>query len=163
MTTKQETFAILMESFRYRYEIRSVFNDFLTLSLSSLARNYATGQSEDEELYMTTIAKYKDDPLRFKFPELFALLTTEMTDRLESGQGYDVLGSFYEQHLYERGKSQFFTPWHICQFMAQVTFPIQDKESDLKNPLRILALVAGAGELSLPRLSQKVENLNTME
>lgn len=145
MTKKQETFASLMESFRYRYEIRSVFNDFLTLSLAALARNYATGQSEDEELYMTTIAKYKDDPLRFKFPEAFALLITEMSNCIDSGLGNDVLGSYYEQHLFERGKSQFFTPWPICQFMARTIMPVKERET----PLRILDPCCGSGRTLL--------------
>jgi type I restriction-modification system DNA methylase subunit len=35
--------------------------------------------------------------------------------------GTDVLGGFYEQHLYRKGAAQYFTPWPICQFMAQIT------------------------------------------
>ena len=143
MKTK-ETFASLLESFRYHYDIPLVFDDFLTLSIASCGRNLKTGLSYDEELYLKTIEKYKDDPLRFNFPKMFASLSLEMTERGENEN--DILGEYYESHLPKKGLSQFFTPYPICKFMAESAIGEAQKGAHVR-PMRILDPSCGSGRM----------------
>jgi type I restriction-modification system DNA methylase subunit len=148
MKNKIETFAHIMKRFEYRYDTRTIFNDFLTMALCSFSQNLATGKSHDEDLYLATISKYKNDDLRFEFPKLLARLTIEMEERIDSDMGTDVLGDFYEQNLSRKGSGQFFTPWPICMFMASCTGDaIGEKPVD--RPIRILDPSCGSGRMLL--------------
>ncbi len=147
MTSKKETFSALLESFTYRYDLHTVFEDFLTMSLCAVTKNYATGKSHYEELYMEAIAPYANDELRFRFPKMFATLVAEMEERTGSSLGNDVLGDYYERNLPKKGKSQFFTPWPVCQFMAKSS--IEHTERSDNRPLRILEPACGSGRLLL--------------
>ena len=73
MKSKKETFAEVMHSFDYRYDLRSVFDDFLTIAICAFSQNLATGKSYDEDLYMATISKYKKEEVKESFPKLLAL------------------------------------------------------------------------------------------
>jgi type I restriction-modification system DNA methylase subunit len=147
MKTKQ-TFATLIKDFEYRYPLRTVFDDFLMLTTCACSPNPVTGLSHDEELYLQTIATYKDDTLRHHFPKMLACLTCEMEDRVGSDTGNDVLGEFYEQHLYRKGASQYFTPWPICSFMAKACTDAIDVHIT-REPLRILDPCCGSGRMLL--------------
>lgn len=148
MKTKQQTFATLIKDFEYRYDLRSVFNDFLTLTTCAFSQNPATGLSYDEDLYLQTIEPYKTDNLRHHFPKMLACLTCEMEDRVGSDTGNDVLGDFYEQHLYRKGASQFFTPWPVCSFMAKASTDSIDVTAT-REPLRVLDPCCGSGRMLL--------------
>jgi type I restriction-modification system DNA methylase subunit len=148
MKNKTETFAQVMKRFEYRYDTRTIFNDFLTMTLCSFSQNPATGKSHDEDLYLETIGKYKNDNLRFEFPKLLARLTIEMEERVDSGMGTDVLGDFYESNLSRKGSGQFFTPWPICMFMAKATADSL-VEGEQNRPLRILDPTCGSGRMLL--------------
>ncbi|CAM6002397.1 unnamed protein product [Sphagnum balticum] len=156
MKKEKETFASIIRLFEYRYDLRTVFDDFLIMSLCAMGMSPLTGKSYDEDLYLQTIAKYKDDRLRFEFPRLYAHVITEMTDRWDSAEGYDVLGEFYEQNLYRKGASQYFTPWPICMFMAQATAEQAKEKTEEKTnaSLRILDPCCGSGRMLLA--SQKI-------
>lgn len=147
MKSKKETFADIMHSFHYRYDLRSVFDDFLTIAICAFSQNLATGKSHDEELYMATIARYKSDEVKNIFPKLLALLILEMEERISSSLGNDVLGDFYEQNLYSARSSQYFTPWTICMFMASCVAGDGKEETD--RPLRILDPSCGSGRMLL--------------
>jgi type I restriction-modification system DNA methylase subunit len=148
MKTKTETFAQMMAHFNYRYDTRTIFNDFLTMTLCAFSQNPTTVKSYDEDLYMQIIGKYKNDDLRFEFPKLLACLTIEMEDRVDSDTGNDVLGDFYEQNISRKGSGQFFTPWHICKFMATCTAESLERQPS-DRPLRILDPSCGSGRMLL--------------
>ena len=116
------------------------------MSIASCGRNLLTGLSYEEDLYLKTIAKYKDDPLRYNFPKMFACLTLEMTERLASNEGNDILGEFYEARLGKKGLSQWFTPYPICEFMARSTIGEAEKNFE-ERPLRILDPACGSGRM----------------
>ena len=145
---KKETFASLMQSFGYRHDLRSFFDDFLTLVISALARNYKTGKSEDEELYLSIIGKYEKE-IQDKFPKLFGLLVLEMDERIATGQNPDVLGEFYEQNLSRKGASQYFTPWNACQLMTEMTMQTDWEKMLKSSPLRVLDPCCGSGRMLL--------------
>lgn len=142
-----ETFESLLRAFEFRYDLRSVFDDFLTLALCSFSQNPATGKSHDEDLYLQTIDKYKTDDLRHNFPKMLACLTLEMEEQLGSSDGNDVLGTFYEQNLYRKGASQYFTPWPVCLFLSRCMFAKDDEE--YTSPIRILDPTCGSGRMLL--------------
>ena len=71
-----------------------------------------------------------------------------MTDRIDSSEGNDVLGDFYEQNLCRKGASQYFTPWPICAFMARSTCDaVPEERKDA--PLRIMDPTCGSGRMLL--------------
>ncbi len=149
MKNTTDTFQSLFQSLGYKQDLHKVFEDFLTLSLCALSQNPLTGMSHDEDLYLATIAPYKDDELRFLFPRLFAALVLEMESRTGSSEGTDVLGEFYELHFAKGSRSQYFTPWPICQFMAQ-TLSVGKPES----PVRVLEPTCGSGRMLLAAAKQ---------
>lgn len=101
----------------------------------------------NEALYMEIISKYKTNPLHLEFPKLLAHLVNEMTDRMQSETGFDVLGEYYEAHIARKGAQQFFTPWSICKFMAEASCA-EAKERTQEAPLRILDPACGSGRMS---------------
>lgn len=148
MKTEQQTFAQKLRLFEYKVDLRTAFDDFLTMTIFSFGQNPGTGKAYDEALYVETISKYKDDALRFEFPKLLACLITEMTNRLDSSSGWDVLGEFYETNLQGKGLSQFFTPWPICVFMAKSICEAR-QETNAERPLLILDPCCGSGRMLL--------------
>lgn len=146
MTSKKETFESLLRSFDYRYDLRTVFDDFLTMTVCAFSQNPLTGKSHDEDMYMETIAKYAKDELRHNFPKMLGALTEEMEDRLGSGKGNDVLGEFYEQNLYRKGASQYFTPWPVCEMLA---FCLGNDAAQTEERKCILDPTCGSGRILL--------------
>ena len=146
MKSQKETFASLMQSFTYRYDLRPVFDDFLTMSLCAFSQNIATGKSFDEDLYMATIERYAKDDVRHLFPQMLACLTLEMEERMDSSSGNDVLGEFYELNFCRKNSGQFFTPAHVCDMMAHCAC---GTDAEREEPLRILDPSCGSGRTLL--------------
>lgn len=146
MKKKTETFADLIERFRYHFDTRTVFDDFLTLTLTCFCLDVKTGLSYDEPLYLETIGKYAKHDLRHIFPQMLATLITEMERRSGSASGNDVLGEYYEAHLARNGLSQYFTPWPICEMIARSVTSGHTEESRVQ---RILDPCCGSGRMIL--------------
>lgn len=144
MNKQKDTFASLCLQLAHRYDERTIFDDFLTLTLCALCINPLTGKSDDEELYMQTVAKYATDPKRTNIPSMFASLVLEMESLLDSSECHDVLGSFYEQHLFRKGTAQFFTPWPVCVFIARC---LGAEHIEQDRQLHILDPSCGAGRM----------------
>ncbi len=143
MSTKQ-SFSTLMLQFEHRYNLRNAFDHFLILSLCSLSINPLTRKSYDEDLYMDTIRQYEKDDLRHLFPKAFAQMVLEMEERKGSSQGNDIIGDFYQEHLYSKGASQFFTPWSVCEAMAKITCT-----NETERVLNVLDPTCGSGRMLL--------------
>ena len=149
MTKEKETFIALFKDFEYRYEPRKVFDDFLTMTVASLAYNPKTNLSYDEDLYLETIALYKDDKLRFHFPKMLGHLLLEMDERAGSSEGNDVIGEFFDEKFGRKSKGQHFTPWHICKFMASCTSANLENFPENERTLNILDPCCGSGRMLL--------------
>lgn len=143
MTTKQ-TFSSLMLECGQRFDLRTVFDDLLTLALCSLSFNPVTGKSHNEQLYAATIQKYADDEVRFLFPEAFALLVDEMDAGRTNGSGLDVVGAFYEEHLFDKYAPQHFPRWEACRLIAAIIAP-----KITSRRIRMLDPNCGSGRLLL--------------
>ncbi len=146
MKTNKETFAGLLETSAYYRDTRTVFDDLLTLALCAFSQNPNTGKSYREDEYMATIGRYPKEDVQTLFPKLLACLITEMDERAGSDSGNDVLGEYYETHLYNKRSSQYFTPWPICKFMAK-SIGIDAVEKDTRK--RILDPTCGSGRMLL--------------
>jgi type I restriction-modification system DNA methylase subunit len=142
--TKKQSFSSLMLQFEHRYDLRTAFDDFLTLSLCSLSINPLTRKSYDEDLYIDTIRKYEKDDMRHIFAKAFAQMIQEMEERKGSSQGNDIVGDFYQEHLYRKGASQYFTPWHVCEMMAKITCA-----EETEKVLNVLDPTCGSGRMLL--------------
>jgi type I restriction-modification system DNA methylase subunit len=144
-------FAETIQKIAHRYSLFTAFDNFLSMAIASCTQNPAIGKSWYEEEYLETIAKYKDSELRHEFPKAFASLINEMEFRTGSGLGNDVLGEFFEQHISNGRNGQFFTPYHICLFMASISFTEQKNNGDaeIERPLRILDPCCGSGRMLL--------------
>jgi hypothetical protein len=151
MKKQNNTFTTLIKQFEPRYELRRVFDDFLTLALCSFSQNPVNKQSYDEPLYMETIGRYKEKYYTDYFPQMLACLTSEMEDRLSDSQGNDVLGEFFEQELSHGRNGQFFTPWNVCQFMANIShIDFTEDETEVTSiRLNILDPACGSGRMLL--------------
>lgn len=146
MTQKQETFAQLMSSFAYHFDLRTVFDDLLTMSICAVGQDPAAGKSYDENLYLETIGKYTKSKQRFVFRKLFARLVAEMDERVSAPNGNDVLGEYYEQQFCSERSGQFFTPPHVCDFMAT---SICGDMADSPERKRVLDPACGSGRMLL--------------
>ncbi len=143
---KQQNFESLMLSFGYRHDLHTIFNNFLTKVIASFSRNRETGLSYLEDEYLETINKY-DKGLETKlFPEMLAQLVDEMTNgKVGNNDTKDILGDFFQSHISNGRKGQYFTPEPICTMMAQITHGEKNNGSIV--PQSILDPCCGSGRM----------------
>lgn len=98
----------------------STFSDFLTIVLCSLCLG------TEEELYLETIKRYKEEEVKQDIPRLFACLIRYYEENVTScGQWCDPLGDLFEEYSSLKGRQmsgQFFTPISLCTMSAGLTF-----------------------------------------
>jgi len=103
----------------------TVFSDFLDISICALS----AGKYEEE--YLSIIKRYKKEEVNI-LCDLFAHMVIIMDNK---GAGLtDCLGEFYQCHI-SRGKhGQFFTPEHVCDFMAATLISKGDENKTVYDP-----------------------------
>lgn len=121
----KKEFCTLMDKFAFRYSRWQVWNDFLSLSAISMANVMPTPEKEErEEKYRSIIGSYRKEEQDI-FPQMLNLVVLALSDNPEQ----DFLGSLYHYlELHQEQKGQFFTPYHICEFMSEIQF--SDTEAD---------------------------------
>lgn len=145
MKKKQETFASLIQQFGGHRDLRTIFKDFLKLSICAFSRNYETNLSYLEDEYIEIISKYKKPIETDLFSALLATLIVEME---QGGIMHDVLGGYFERNISNGRNGQYFTPEPVCQFMASVS-GVEDELEDSTEPLHILDPACGSGRMLL--------------
>ena len=120
----------------------TIFSDFVTLSAISL-HNAVNKLDHLEAEYMEIIGKYTKEEANS-----FAKLLAELINMLEE-EPKDVLGSLYmELNLSNNKTGQFFTPNHISELMAKISY--DDDLRELNKPFITLSEPAcGAGGMVL--------------
>ena len=99
-----------------------VFRDFLILSTCAIAQPFYRSD-EIEQQYLETVKRYNKEQAE-QFSKLLALLVSALSENFQ-----DFLGKVYMQlNLGNARVGQFFTPYHISQMMAEITF-IDGKEN----------------------------------
>ncbi len=102
-----------LDSIDYGKRRFAVFQDFLEISSISF-ENAIQMNNEREQRYFEIIKQYKTPE---KFSELLAFLSLALIDR-----PHDFLGEVYmAANLGNKSTSQFFTPYHISELMAEMT------------------------------------------
>lgn len=100
----------------------AVFKDFLTLSTCAIAQPFYRSD-EIEQQYLETVKQYNKEQAE-QFSQLLALLVSALSEQYQ-----DFLGKVYMQlNLGNARTGQFFTPYHISQMMAEITF-VDGKEN----------------------------------
>ncbi|MBO5386870.1 MAG: N-6 DNA methylase [Lachnospiraceae bacterium] len=150
-------FCKLMDKFSYKYSKWDIWNDFLYMSAISLANSVPVYEREErEKQYLKIINKYNKEE-QSTFIEMFRVVI----EALEYKSGQDFLGSLYHRlNLQQHQKGQFFTPYHIAEFMSQVNFAGDDLEDDLaeKGYISVSDPACGAGVMLIAFANTCIEH-----
>jgi type I restriction-modification system DNA methylase subunit len=119
--------------------IETVFKDFLTLSTCSLAQPFY--RSPDlEQKYMETINNYSKEQAE-EFSQLLALLVSALEEKHQ-----DFLGQIFSLNGFgNSSKGQFFTPYHISKFMAEINFTDIEKHFEKSDFITLGEPCSGSG------------------
>lgn len=142
----KKEFCTLMDKFAFRYSRWQVWNDFLGLSAISLANVVPTAEKEErEKTYHAILSGYREEEKEI-FPQMLNLVVLALSDNPEQ----DFLGSLYHYlNLQQEQKGQFFTPYHICEFMSELQFAGDEKAEKLeeKGYISVNDPACGAGAM----------------
>ena len=142
----KKEFCALMDKFAFRYSRWQVWNDFLSLSAISLANVIPTPEKEErEKTYHAILSSYREEEKEI-FPQMLNLVVLALSDNPEQ----DFLGSLYHYlNLQQEQKGQFFTPYHICEFMSELQFAGDEKAEKLeeKGYISVNDPACGAGAM----------------
>lgn len=123
-----------------------VWSDWITIS--AIAVSNATDKShfnEREQQYMTIVKKYTKQEVD-AFADMFSILVMALEDNSEQ----DFLGELYMcLGLGSDHAGQFFTPYHLCEFMSAVTTPAEEFQQKIgdKGWVAVCDPTCGAGAL----------------
>lgn len=137
-----------------------VFNDFLFLSAVSMANTVPVPEkAEREKRYLSLINSYEK-----KEQELLAELFTVFVLAMEENPKQDFLGAMYHRlELHQQQKGQFFTPYHISEFMSKLQMDEENTRNEIKQKGYISvndpACGAGAMLIAFANVARE-ENIN---
>lgn len=123
-----------------------VWSDWITIS--AIAVSNATDKShfdEREQQYMTIVKKYTKQEVD-AFADMFSILVMALEDNSEQ----DFLGELYMcLGLGSDHAGQFFTPYHLCEFMSAVTTPAEEFQQKIgdRGWVAVCDPTCGAGAL----------------
>ncbi|WP_298399030.1 SAM-dependent DNA methyltransferase [Sphingobium sp.] len=134
----------LLRSCAYRHDLHRLFSDCMEASAISISNSMDLRNREPrEKRYLDIVGQYERDVVEL-FPQVFAgiMMALEAEPR-------DALGTVYNNlELPSVDKGQFFTPWPICQMMAEATLGDPKLIQDLiarKGFVRAIEPACGAG------------------
>ncbi len=125
-----------------RYGRHQIWSDFITLTACTIS-NACDKQFFDarEELYLSIAKKYTKDELEM-FAQMFAVVIMALEDNPEQ----DFLGSLFSAlNLHNEWKGQFFTPYHIGEFMAAINLVNAGEQLQQKDVITVNDCCCGAG------------------
>lgn len=147
----------IFHSFRYKYDIMDVFEDFLYMSAAAFSNSVDKIHYDKREAeYMRRIKKYKK-PDSDKFPELLSQLVM----CFETGGPNDYLGKlFMELDMGNKYRGQYFTPYHVSKLMASMTFSEETVRKHIaeKGYMTLYEPTCGAGGMIIAAY-EVVENM----
>lgn len=110
-----------LKSLGTKHSIWNVFEDWLKVCSISISNTVDwTHQAEREEQYLETIDKYTPEEQKI-LTKTFAELVNALQIEATSSGPCDLLGKvFHSLELHNKYHGQFFTPFHICEFMGEV-------------------------------------------
>ena len=142
----KKEFLNVFARFEYKYSKWEVWQDFLYLAAASMANAFPTKErAEREKTYLSIIKKYPKE-LQDSFTELLAIVALALDENPEQ----DFLGELYHRlNLQQHQKGQFFTPYHICEFMSEIQMVEQEAEDNSweKGYITVGDCACGAGAM----------------
>lgn len=118
-TEYEKQFLDIFHRLCHRHHAWQVWQDFVSMSACSIAN--AVDKRSDiwkqrEDSYLKIVKRYSKDELD-SICELFGVTVLA----LDENPAQDFLGKFYMQLDFGSGwHGQFFTPWHVAEFMAKI-------------------------------------------
>ena len=132
-------FTSKLEALDRSKNIATVFKDFLTLSMCSLAQPFYRSQ-DIEQRYKYTISNYNKEQAE-EFSKLLAFLVCGLEE-----QHFDFLGQVFSiLNLGNAAKGQFFTPYHVSKMMAEINFVELEKHLKEKDFITLSEPCCGSG------------------
>lgn len=119
-----------------------IWRDFILMSACAMSNTVdKTHYDEREKRYLETINKYEKSQQHI-FPELYADVVMALDDNPEQ----DFLGEmFMDLHLNNEELKQIFTPYHVCQLMADITMDSLVAQVENQGYVSINDCCCGAG------------------
>lgn len=117
MSTKDPVrrMANVFDKYRHKYEPYFLFERFLEFVITGFDQTFSP------------LKRPFDNDEKSICMEIFGEWTLSMQDCLQSHEWYDLLGDLYMNYLSgtmkKKWTGQFFTPMHICDFMAKILDP----------------------------------------
>ena len=141
--TKQEFLKIFREMC-YARNAWQVWEDLISATACSLANS--TDPDKTNVQYKEREREYAQCIKRLGGVDKPAKCFAIMVEALERDPEQDFLGGLYmELNLGNHWKGQFFTPYHICDFMAKITEGDIDGEIEKRGFISIFDPACGAG------------------
>lgn len=123
-----------------------VWSDFIAMSAAAISNACDwEGRTHDEreKQYMELARAYTKDEL-----DILAQLLSTVVLALEDDPRQDFLGEVFQGlGLNSHWKGQFFTPYHICEFMAEIALGNVEAEIERKGWIGVNDPACGAGAL----------------
>ena len=123
-----------------------VWSDFITMSATAISNTFdREGHIHDdrEKQYMELARAYTRDEV-----DILARLLSTVVMALEDDPRQDFLGEVFQGlGLNSHWKGQFFTPYHVCEFMAEITLGNAETEIKKRGWIGINDPACGAGAL----------------
>lgn len=126
-----------------KYSTWQLWDDLVYMIAAALSQPLNYKQKREDE-YLKRINKY-DKSVQALFPQIFR----EIVLAFEREGFADILGDIYMQlELYNHWHGQYFTPFHICEFMAKIIIGDNSKEEiEKKGYISISDPCCGGGAL----------------
>lgn len=142
----QKQFMDIFNRLTYSRSAWEIWSDFVTMAACSLSNavDRSPKRDEREELYLKIAGRYKKDELDY-----FAQLLAATVNALEENPEQDFLGVLFQLlELSSHWHGQFFTPYHVCDFMAKAVLTGNEKaEIEEKGYISVNDPACGAGAL----------------
>lgn len=121
--------------------VSTVFNDFLTLSCCSLAQTVYRSDNLEQK-YLNIIKTYTKEQAE-EFSKLLAFLVLGLEQEPQ-----DFLGQvFMSLNLGSQANGQYFTPYSVCKFMAEINFTEIEKSFQNNQLITLSEPCCGSGAL----------------
>lgn len=114
----RKEFLRVFRQLTYRHRSWDIWSDFIIMFACALSNPVDKDHFDEREaLYLRAIKKYNKQE-----QPLFSELAAYTVAALEENQEQDFLGSIYtELGLNSKEHEQIFTPYHVCELMAEIT------------------------------------------
>ena len=123
-----------------------VWSDFITMSALAISNAFdREGETHDEreKQYMGLIRGYTKDEL-----DILTQLLSVVVLALDENPRQDFLGEVFQGlGMNSHWKGQFFTPYHVCEFMAEISIQGVDAEIRRRGWIGVNDPACGAGAL----------------